>query len=221
MMLRGKTGPVRRDTGDEGDIRVGYEGQLITSGLHGHYFETALNGNMFVASTATAGIALIVAATTGNHPTLWNPVGSGVVLEIVKLEVVWISGANAPGALYWHKTEPAGCNIAATGSPIITFPHVDPTNEFLGSEKKSKARWAPATCTFLAAPAFLKNAGISLFTCLAATAVAPFILEKWYEGGFIIGPGVALSLCTQAATTTALMGVNIVYVESKLPNLPN
>jgi hypothetical protein len=65
------------------------------------------------------------------------------------------------------------------------------------------------------------NAGVSLFTCLAATAVAPIILEKWYDGGFIVGPGVAISLCTQAATTTALMGVNITYIESKLPNLPN
>jgi len=221
MILEGKVGPVRRDYGDQSELRSGYEGQLVVSDLHGRYFEAALNGNMFVAQAATAGIALIVAATTGNHPTLWNPAGSGVVLEIVSLELVWISGVNAPGALYWHETNPAGSNIAATGSPVITFTHVAQSNMFRGSEKVSKARWAPATCTFAVAPTFLMGAGISLNTMAAASTNAPFVLKRDYEGGFIVGPGVAISLCTQAATTTALMGVNIFYVESKIPNLPN
>ena len=221
MILEGKVGPVRRDFGDQSELRTGYEGQLITNNLHGRFFEAALNGNMFVAQAATAGIALIVAATTGNCPTLWNPAGSGVVLEIISLELVWISGVNAPGAIYWMETNPAGGNIAATGSPIITFTHVAPTNVHRGSDKVSRAKWAPAACTFAVAPGFLMGAGISMNTMAAASTNAPFALKRDYEGGFLVGPGVAISLCTQAATTTALMGVNIHYIETKIPNLPN
>ena len=170
MILEGKVGPVRRDFGDQSELRTGYEGQLITNNLHGRFFEAALNGNMFVAQAATAGIALIV---------------------------------------------------AATGSPIITFTHVAPTNVHRGSDKVSKAKWAPATCTFAVAPGFLMGAGISMNTMAAASTNAPFALKRDYEGGFLVGPGVAISLCTQAATTTALMGVNIHYIETKIPNLPN
>ena len=75
MLLEGKVGPTRADYGDKRELRLGYDAELITSDIHGRYYQAALNGNMFIATTLTAGIALIVAATTGNHPTLWNPAG--------------------------------------------------------------------------------------------------------------------------------------------------
>jgi hypothetical protein len=221
MLLTRKVGPIRRDYGDETDGRAGYEGQAIVSNHHGWYHEACLNGNMFVAANAAAGLILSVAGTAGGTPTLWNPAGSGVELEIISLEMTWVSGTNIPGAVDWYITNPAGGNIAATGSPICTFTHVDPVNCLLGSEKKSKAKWAPAVNTFAAVPTFLMGAGISLATFAATGVVPPWAILRVYDGGLIVGPGVALSLCSGQASATGVFHVNIFYAENRLPSLPN
>jgi hypothetical protein len=190
--------------------RFGRDGSLVVCENHGKYFEQALRGNMYVASTLTAGIALIVSATTGNCPTLWNPLGSGVNAEIVRLSVTYISGVTAPTALYWMITSPAGSAIA-TGAPIATFTAVAAANLLIGQGKVSSCRWAPAICTFTAAPAYYTATGIGLGT--GAPTVVPSVINVDYDGLLVIPPGTAISLCSQAATTTALYAVSLYYGE--------
>jgi hypothetical protein len=190
--------------------RFGRDGSMVVAESHGKFYEQASRGNMYVAVVGTAGIALIVSAVTGNHPTLWNPLGSGVNLEIVRLQLTWISGACAPTALYWMATAPAGAAIA-TGAPIATFTNVAPTNTLVGAGKVSAARWAPAVCTFTAIPAFYCGTGVGLGT--GAPTVVPNQITVDYDGMLVIPPGAALSLTSQAATTTALFGVSVWFVE--------
>lgn len=179
---------------------------------HGKYYDVARKGRLFVASSLTAGIALIVAATTGNHPTLWNPLGSGRILSIRKLQLAYVSGANAPGSLAWNVTEDAGAQVG-TGGPILTFTKVAVRNALAGGPVDSKGLWSPAISTYTAAPAYHRPTGISLFTGAAATAVAPFVLEEEYDGDNLIMPGTALSLVTQQATTTALFRITVLVEE--------
>jgi hypothetical protein len=194
------------------DPVLGEDRQLLVDELHGRNFNAALRGQLFVASTASAGIALIVPATTGNHPTLWNPLGSGVDLNIVRLDVSYVSGNNAPTAIEWAVTKNAGAQNA-TGSPILTFTKVAVDSARIGGPVSSQALWAPAVNTYTAAPAFYAPTGLSLFTGVAATAVAPFTMSVTYDGALVVAPGVALSLCSQAATTTALFQVAITFEE--------
>ena len=71
--------------------------------------------------------------------------------------------------------------------------------------------------TFTAAPVFLRPAGISLFTGVAATAVAPFVLRTDYDNDeFVIGPNTAICLCFQTTTTTALFQVAVTWEEISL-----
>jgi hypothetical protein len=60
---------------------------------------------------------------------------------------------------------------------------------------------------------FLRSAGISLFTGISTTAVAPFPLIATYDGDFVIGPGTAVCVCFQAATTTAVFQVSVTWEE--------
>ena len=53
----------------------------------------------------------------------------------------------------------------------------------------------------------------SLFTGVAATAVAPFELGEDYDGDNLILPGTALSLVTSQATTTSLLRVTVLFEE--------
>ena len=64
---------------------MGHDRVQLVDGLHGEMFNANRAGNLYLARSATAGIALIVAATTGNHPTLWNPASSRKILNIRRL----------------------------------------------------------------------------------------------------------------------------------------
>lgn len=180
--------------------------------LHGAFYASSAAGKVFTGSSASAGIAIIVPGTGGGHPTLWNPSGSGVLVNILRLELGYVSGNNAPTTIEWAVTENAGSS-AATGAPIATATLVAAKPAFLGGSYTSLARWSPTTNTFTAAPVFCRSAGLSLFTGVAATAVAPFTLRADYDGDFGLQPGCAVSLCTQAATTTALFQVSVTWEE--------
>lgn len=213
MRIETHIGPAKFTDGiDNAPLRGGSEGQAVVSELHGKYTESMLRGNVFYGATASAGIALIVPATTGNHPTLWNPQGSGVTLSLVRLALSYVSGNNAPTAIEWASTLTTGSQ-AATGSPILTFTKVTPSPALVGGTGVSKAYWAPAVNTYTAAPAFIAPTGLSLFTGVAATAVAPFTMIVDYDGHLGVAPGAAISLCTQAATTTALFQVAVFWEE--------
>jgi len=196
------------DTSD----RKGRGGDLIVSQLHGKYYESARSGRLWYGSTASTGIALIVPATTGNHPTLWNPSGSGVNISIVRVELGYVSGNNAPGPIEWALTQNTGSAIA-TGGPIATFTQVASLPGLIGGGGDSKGRWAPAVNTYTAAPVFTRTASLNLFTGVAATAVAPFTLFREYDGDLVMAPGNALSLCTQTATTTSVFQVSVIWEE--------
>lgn len=192
--------------------RVDRGGAQVVTGLHGTFYEQNSRGKVYIANSASGGIALIVPATTGGHPTLWNPAGSGVNLSIIRLELTYVSGNNAPTALEWAATKNTGSAIG-TGAPIATATRVAPEAGLIGGPVNNASVWAPTVNTFTAAPVFCKSAGISLFTGVAATAVAPFPLVAVYDGDFGVAPGTAISLCSQAATTTALFQVTVIYEE--------
>jgi len=166
----------------------------------------------FTGSSASTGIALIVPATTGGHPTLWNPANSDVYVHVRRLSLSYVSGNNAPGAIEWAAVENAG-STHGTGAPIATATLVAAVQR-LGEGSSAKAKWSPTTNTFTAAPVFTRAAGLSLFTGVAATAVAPFPLMAFYEQDeFVLAPGVAICLCSQMSTTTALFQVSVTWEE--------
>ena len=154
---------------------------------------------------------MIAPATGGGHPTLWNPADSGRNLSVVKLELWYVSGNNAPGALEWAHVLNTGSQVA-TGSPIATATLVAPVG-VVGGATDNKGKWSPTTNTFTAAPAYLRPTGLSLFTGVAATAVAPFLLRADYDGDIVLAPGTAISLCNQTTTTTALFQVALTWEE--------
>lgn len=179
--------------------------------LHGQLYKAASRNRVYTGVSATGGIALIVAATTGGHPTLWNPSDSDRNVSLVRLELSWVSGNNAPGAITWAFVTGTGSAVA-TGAAIATATLVDPVG-IVGGALDKKAKWSPTTNTFTTAPAYLRPTGFSLFTGIGATAVAPFTLRADYNGDFVIAPGTAICLCTQAATTTSLFQVAVTWEE--------
>ncbi len=176
-------------------------------------YHASTAGRVFVAANATAGIAIIAAAAGGGHPTIWNPAGSNVNINIKKLVMAYVSGNNAPTSLCWNITTGTGSSVAV-GLAIATFTAVAVTSAVAGGGlSNSKVQWAPVVNTFTAAPAYYRPIGLSLFTGVAATASDPFQMQESYNGDLVIAPGTALSLVSQAATTTALFRITIIGEE--------
>lgn len=210
--LVGLVGTQTKSDGTEGYVRLGKGGQAITSQLHGKYYEQTARGNVYLGRSASTGIAIIAPATGGGHPTLWNPLGSGVNLSLICLELSYVSGNHAPGAFEWAYTANAGA-AAATGSPIATATLVASTPMLVGSGNVGAGLWSPTTNTFTAAPSFFRPIGIGLHTGVAATAINPSRIREYYDGDLVLAPGTALSLCYQTTTTTALFQVGVVWEE--------
>lgn len=196
---------------------LGREKALMVDTMHGRYAQAVARGNVYIGASASGGIALIVPAATGGHPTLFNPKGSGVLLSVIKLTLGYVSGNNAPTCIEWALSNNCGAQPATGASgQLLTATKVAPVNARIGAPDNSKGYWSPTTNTFTAAPTFFATSGVSLFTGVAATAVAPFSLEANYDGALMVEPGNAISLCTQAATTTALFQVTVWWEEIPL-----
>ena len=218
IAFRGRVGPQNAGDGSDPVVRQGSTGELIVQDLNGRFYEQAVRGNVFIYNSVATGIALIVSATTGGHPTIFNPLGSGKNWIPIALYLGYVSGNNAPGSLALALTESAGA-APATGAPILTGTHVAPVSALLGSGSASVMKWYPTTNTFTAAPTVVLSTGISLFTGVAATAVAPFTLIVPFDGSIILPPGNSLSLVSLQATTTALFVTSWLAVEATEPEL--
>ena len=208
-----RVGPTRLADDAEAAPRLGNSGEQIVQELNGRYYEQVVRGNVFIYSTVAAGIALITPAAAGLIPTLWNPAGSGYNFIPIRLVMGYVTALhNAPTNITLATIPNAGNTIGA-GLPIITFTDVAPVNALLGSGKVSKMRWAPAVCTFTPIPTFLMTLGLSQFTGVAATAVAPWSLVHDFDGTLIVGPGNTLHIGCNAANTSvysiALIGMEL------------
>jgi hypothetical protein len=209
IQVLGRTGTLTSPEGQYAPLALATDGRLLVKG--GDYV-AAKAGRLLVGVSASAGIAIIAAATGGGHPTLFNPLNSGRIVSIRKLLLGYVSGNNAPTSLAWNITENAGSQ-AATGAAIPTATAVAAKSAMAGGLVDQKSIWSPTTNTFTAAPAFYRPCGLSLFTGVAATAVAPWMWHEHYDDDLLIAPGTALSLVAQAATTTALFRVGVVFEE--------
>lgn len=192
--------------------RVSRDGGAITSGLHGKYYEQAARGRAYFGVGASTGIALIAPATGGGHPTLWNPAGSGRNLSIIRVELSPISATEAPTALEWAATRNTGSAVG-TGLAIATATRVTPDSCLIGGAQDAVGVWSPTTNTFTAAPTYVRPLGLSTRTVTSGAVINGTVYRLEYDGDLCLAPGVALSLCSQAATTTELIQVAVVWEE--------
>jgi hypothetical protein len=178
--------------------------------IGGKYAELAARGQLFNFSVKTAA-ALTLAATTGGHPTIWNPPNSGKILQIYRLCLNWLSGTNVVGSVNWRITANTG-DAVGTGLPIATWIGQDPDPALYGAPFASKMRFSPATNTFTAAPAQLASSGINL---PAASGLNTMYIAD-YDGTLSIYPGNAISLCYSVTTSTGTWFTSIYGAEYDL-----
>jgi hypothetical protein len=185
-------------------------GETVTHEASGQYFNQALNGQSYIYTIASQ--ALLLSATTGNVPTIWNPAGSGVIFVPTTLTITYISGTLVVGGVVIATTLNAGSAIG-TAAPIVTFTQVTPKPAIRGTGFGSRCLFAPSTCTFTAAPVVEYATNINYNT----TALVLANGTHNFNGTLAYYPGTAMSVCYTVTTSTALFCVSVTGIEVPVP----
>ena len=204
MFCRLKIGVAKYTDGtDNVTPRGTTEGAVLTANMGPKYLEAVKNDRVFIYTMLSQ--ALILSATSGGHPTIINPIGSGRLFVPLALRIAWISTAYTAGAVAWALTRNSGTG-AATAAPILTATLVAQINARMGvnTNNTSKMLWSPTTNTFTAAPTVVAAAGISHI--VTATDSADYAT---YDGELVLEPGNALSLVYTVTTATSLVSTTI------------
>ncbi len=205
-----QVGPQSVGNGTQTVPRLSKFGETVTNEASGQYFEQGLNGQSFVYTIASQ--ALLLSATTGNVPTIWNPAGSGVIFVPTSLTITYISGTLVVGGVVIATTLNAGSAIG-TAAPIVTFTQVAAKAAIRGTGAASKCLFAPSTCTFTAAPTVEYATNINYNT----TALVLANGTHNFNGTLAYYPGTAMSVCYTVTTSTALFALTVCGLEIPIP----
>jgi hypothetical protein len=173
-------------TGPAGAPRQGKTGEAIVGQSHGKYYEAVHRQNCYAASTAGSPAAIGNTIGTTAAFVIWNPLGSGKRLVIMKTTLGYNSGTLGAGTIFYCLNT-SNSGTAPTGGTAIT-----PTNVDAGSANNAVAK-AGFNQTLVAAPTAVK-ALVSTFPELATTANAMQQIEDDNDGEFVIEPGNGISL---------------------------
>lgn len=169
-----------------------------------------LAGNTFVGSTAAAGITVPAYNGTAQTFGVWNPLGSGVELLLVSLDLgVATAATPVVGAFGLSWLQSAGSQVA-TGAPITAFTGATPVNCRLGLGVASKARFTPSAAT-ITAPVFLHDLGLSLTSTTAQNGVQ--YMHYDFNGIFTMPPGNYIGLGCSAAQSGTVTQASLVWIE--------
>ena len=169
-----------------------------------------LSGNAFYASTAVAGVTLPILTATAQVCGLWNPLGSGVELLPISLDLVATAAATpviAGLGLCWLGN--TGSQVA-TGGPISAFTTGTIYNARLGLGVSSRAKFAPLTAT-IAAPVVLGYLGKFITSTTAGTDVQDGHYE--FNGKLSIPPGNYVGLGSTIAQSGTTFAATWTWIE--------
>lgn len=195
----------KKITNDTPFVARGFkEGGQIVGGLHGRYYEAALNGRLFIAYTVIAGVALPVAAATLNSKfTLHNPASSTRLIEPVSFTMGIDSATtvvNGIGmAIQRNLSTTSGIPTSTTS---VVSSRLGPTGTAIG------AVYSQATLTNVAIPGVTAATAVPiplypLFSMGAVTAPTIDPVNHDFNGKVILAPDDLGAFCTTVAPATA------------------
>lgn len=176
-----------------------------------HYSDTAV-GRVFSITTTPLGLAIpIYTATAPVGNVLWNPQGSGVLVELISYTAAHASGTPAifcPGAMVRQDT-------AAGTSIFSAFAKTTADNGYAFGGNNSKINVSNAgtvTSTAGAAGDFKRMFALAGNAVTDATAVSQPSVHHDFQGSLILPPGTVFYVAATLASV-ALYGQTVVWKE--------
>lgn len=201
--------PIGQGRGSDGkvaDVLLGKYGDQLATALHGKYAEQALRGNLFLASTVVAGLAIPISTTTAPTVMLWNPGDSGVNAVLGRYTAGQVSGdavAANIGLVAVSTLVSVGSNIA-TGNLITAFAqNVLNTNTFnakLNSGARPQVKSSTQGTNTITAGTWIKSLGMGWNSQLATSVSGGNVFNYDFDGEIVLPPGTAIHVAATAAS---------------------
>jgi hypothetical protein len=167
-------------------------GEQAVSEIHGKRYAKASRGNMFWGTSGTAGATLIAPGQTTGSFILYNPVASGVLIEVEQFR---ISGASTEtsvvaGLLLEGSVQvPSGTLTGATVSSLPLGGLIGPGNiGVVTASSAAKGRVYKAAT--IAAATFIGGLGV---TIQATTSPVPLGTVD-FDGSLVLAPGMMINV---------------------------
>lgn len=200
MKIEGQVGPQALSDGVHTSVRLGRNGELITTELHGRYFEQSLRGNVYHACTPNTGIAIATSSTTAGF-AIANPLNSGRVVSLISVRLGLISGTYTLGTIMQGVlTNPIASQV--TGTALTPIPGL------IGSGHTPNAK-VFTNATLPSAPTPLTP-----FSLKNGSATASFnTISDDINGKIVLSPGAAWCLYSIGNDTSPLEMVSVCWEE--------
>lgn len=209
-------GDANNPDGSTPQARGGRQGEAIGSNLRGFYAEQTARNRVFslvLNATTTndaAGNIVAAAAAASTQFALWNPLGSGVNLELLKVFIGIISGT-PPGGPVFHGIIKGGALPTIANSGTVNC-------NMIGSNAVPKAGYlasaAGAALTGCAnGPTLLRPIGIDFSASSFAAAAGQSAAMEILDGDIILTPGTGWVPLWAAAGTSLLNSYGVTWAE--------
>ncbi len=195
-------------------VLIDDDGKLVTVPGGGKYEYDAIDGSIFHltlpawTTTIAAGNINAFTAAASTQFAVWNPVGSGVNIVLLKFATWPISGT-APVAGCFHSKFTLSAVLASTA----VFPV---TNGTIGNSANPKARYitsaAGSALTGSGAATLIRAADLYITAGTAANLVGAKGIE-YIDGDIVIDPGYGWAPTWVAAGSTYLGGYSVSWKE--------
>jgi hypothetical protein len=176
------------------------------------YYDLAKQGTIFTGNIAAAGVVLPIYSNTTQQVGLWNPVGSGKDLLLLKIALTYIDTTGAAGGycLGYLSNAPAAIG---TGLPITAFTETAAVSNYPGGGFSSVAKFGQGATLTVTAPVVKRQLALNqnAFTA-AGTGQMPYSNEIVFNGEEVLTPGTAVFVAGNIATLAKFTG-SLVWAE--------
>ena len=185
----------------------GTQGEQQVANIHGQWYRAAKRGNLFIATTLIAGVTVPAPATTlASKAGMRNPVGSGVVVELVALGIASVTIEVALKQFVMEFQVNASANGGAPTSVTDLTSYSLPLS--VGARTSGAKAYSAATMTNAAANPIVMPIFRNYLTAVGDTpCYFPF------NGEVVFGPDTVMAI----TCTAALAAVNMTYVWAEWP----
>ena len=208
MLIQGQVGQpgVRSiSPGANPVIRQGQQSDIIVSQLHGSYYETTYNRNMYTATLTSGTTTSAALATTHTGLLLLNPNNSQVNFVINKVGMTFLVAFAAASAI--------GIQVGNQSTAVLsglTTTNTQTRNNFLGAPNSTVGlTYSAATTT---SPSLLQLFGAGLTGAITTVSQIPcFFIDL--EGSVIVPPGSWIATYTSTASGASSTFASFTYEE--------
>ena len=168
---------------------AGRSGEAINADLHGKFYTGAYRGKVFFASTAAAGTTIPISSATAATFVLYNPIGSGVNMELISYDSSVQSATVVVSSVMLGYA--GNLIVAPTSVTALT-----PSPALVGSNAAPQGK-VYSVATIVATTVFYE------LGAYGATSGAFPSIHHDFDGKFVLAPGSLAHVCGTAAQTSA------------------